>query len=159
MAEMATIGIAEPAAGNIPGSAIRIEALQETLRHPSGTQGLTPLDRYIRNYDSAYHIIFTNVKTIQQVSPEVTSARHQRAVLLDCGWIAPRPYGVLFALGKARVDDCLAGNQHYPAMDLPALHLLKDFVHLRQGTGRDLTANFSCCRHRQHFPHVLSRAD
>ena len=67
MAEMATTGITEPAAGNIPGSAIRIEALQETLRHPSGTQGLIPLDRYIRNYDSAYHIIFTNVKTNSQI--------------------------------------------------------------------------------------------
>ena len=42
MAEMAQTGVAEPAAGNIPGSAIRIEALQETLRHPSGTQGLNP---------------------------------------------------------------------------------------------------------------------
>ena len=66
MAEMAQTGVAEPAAGNIPGSAIRIEALQETLRHPSGTQGLIPLDRHIRNYDSAYHIIFTNVKTNSQ---------------------------------------------------------------------------------------------
>jgi hypothetical protein len=28
-----------------------------------------PLDRYIQNYDSAYHIIFTNVKTIQQFGP------------------------------------------------------------------------------------------
>ncbi len=67
MAEMATTGITEPAAGNIPGSAIHIEALQETLRHPSETQGLIPLDRYIRNYDSAYHIIFTNVKTNSQI--------------------------------------------------------------------------------------------
>jgi len=65
MAEMAPTGITEPAAGNIPGSAIRIEAQQETLRHPSGTQGLIHLDRHIRNYDSAYHIIFTNVKMIQ----------------------------------------------------------------------------------------------
>jgi hypothetical protein len=65
MAEMAPTCITEPAAGNIPGSAIRIEAQQETLRHPSGTQGLIPLDRHIRNYDSAYHIIFTNVKMIQ----------------------------------------------------------------------------------------------
>src|SRR5258708_22207669 len=28
-----------------------------------------PLDGCIHNYDSAYHIIFTNVKTIQQFSP------------------------------------------------------------------------------------------
>ena len=85
MAEMATTGTTEPAGGNIPGLAIRIEALQETLRHPSGTQGLIPLDRYIRNYDSAYHIIFTNVKTIQQFSPKGAEARDQRTTLLNWG--------------------------------------------------------------------------
>jgi hypothetical protein len=29
-----------------------------------------PLDDCIQNYDSAYHIIFTNVKTIQQFGHE-----------------------------------------------------------------------------------------
>ena len=85
MAEMATTGITETAAGNIPGSAIRIEALQEILRHPSGTQGFIPLDRYIRNYDSAYHIIFTNVKAIRQFSSEWTRACRQRTTLLNWG--------------------------------------------------------------------------
>jgi hypothetical protein len=44
-----------------------------------------PLDGCIRNYDSAYHIIFTNVKTIQQFSPEVARACHERTTLLDWG--------------------------------------------------------------------------
>ena len=36
---------------------------------PQELKDSIPLDGYIQNYDSAYHIIFTNVKTIQQFSP------------------------------------------------------------------------------------------
>ena len=36
---------------------------------PQELKDSIPLDGCIRNYDSAYHIIFTNVKTIQQFSP------------------------------------------------------------------------------------------
>jgi len=37
--------------------------------------------------------------------------------------------------------------------------LLKNFIHLRQGTGCNFAANLSCCRHRQQFAHILPRAD
>jgi len=36
---------------------------------PQELKDSIPLDGCIQNYDSAYHIIFTNVKTIQQFSP------------------------------------------------------------------------------------------
>ena len=69
MPEPATTGVTEPACRIIPGSAIRIEALHETYVTPQELKDSIPLDGCIHNYDSAYHIIFTNVKTIQQFSP------------------------------------------------------------------------------------------
>ena len=44
-----------------------MEVLQETLRHPLGTQRPHALDECIQNYDCPYHIILTNVKTKPQI--------------------------------------------------------------------------------------------
>jgi hypothetical protein len=66
MAEPATTGVAEPAAGLFRVRQFAFEVLHETLRHPQELNDSIPLGGCIQNYDSAYHIIFTNVKTIQQ---------------------------------------------------------------------------------------------
>ena len=146
---MAATGITESA----PGIS---QARQFALRHrwkpyvtPQELKDSIPLDVSIQNYDSAYHIISTNVKTIQQFSPEGAGARDPRTTLLNWGRDCAAVHGGAVASRQAfGAEDCLAGNQHHPAMNLSTPQLLEDFVHLRQGTGRNFAVNFSCRRHR-----------
>ena len=86
MTKMAATGITEFA----PGIS---QARQFALRHrwkpyvtPQELKDSIPLDVSIQNYDSAYHIISTNVKAIQQFSPE--------------GAGSPRPANYLVELGE-----------------------------------------------------------
>jgi hypothetical protein len=69
-----------------------MEVLQETLRQPSGIQGPPVPDGYIQNYDSPYHIIFTNVKTESQISAKrrvnslpIVGLRHRIGMLCARG--------------------------------------------------------------------------
>ena len=106
-----------------------------------------PLDPCIQNYDSGYHIIFTNVKTIQQSNRPMRGGQRTLDGAVNTSWPA-------FSAG-----DRLAGNQYQSAANFAVADLLKDFVDLFQGTRRDLAANPSSGRHGQHFAHILSRSD
>ncbi len=69
MAKMAATGITKPAAGLLQTLKLALSYCTMPYAFPQELKDSIPLDGRIRNYDSAYHIIFTNVKTIQQFSP------------------------------------------------------------------------------------------
>jgi len=69
MAETTTTGVTEPAAGLFRARQFVLRRCVRPYVTPQELKDSIPLDRRIQNYDSAYHIIFTNVKTIQQFSP------------------------------------------------------------------------------------------
>ena len=70
MAETATTGVTEPAAGLFRARQFALRRYTRPYGTPQELKDSIPLDGCIQNYDSAYHIIFTNVKTIQQFSTE-----------------------------------------------------------------------------------------
>ena len=70
MAKMAATGITEPAAGLLQTPKLALSYCTIPYAFPQELKDSIPLDGCNQNYDSAYHIIFTNVKTIQQSVPE-----------------------------------------------------------------------------------------
>jgi len=111
MAKMAATGITEPAAGLLQSLKLALSYCTIPYAFPQELKDSIPLDGYIQNYDSAYHIIFTNVKTIQQSVPERAGACRQWITLLHRGEIVRRRTWrrVCFMAG-AGVETCLAGN-------------------------------------------------
>ena len=86
MAKMAATGITESAAGLLQPLKLALSYCTIPYAFPQELKDSIPLDGCIQNYDSAYHIIFTNVKTIQQFGSEWTpDARRQRTTLLNWG--------------------------------------------------------------------------
>ena len=83
MAKMAATGTTEPAAGLLLTLKLALSYCTIPYALPQELKDSIPLDGCIRNYDSAYHIIFTNVKTIRQFSSEWTRACRQRTTLLN----------------------------------------------------------------------------
>jgi hypothetical protein len=69
MAETATTGVTKPVAELFQGRQFPARYFARPYVTPQELKDSIPLDDCIQNYDSAYHIIFTNVKTIQQFSP------------------------------------------------------------------------------------------
>ncbi len=67
MAKMAATGITKPAAGLLQTLKLALSYCTMPYAFPQELKDSIPLDGRIRNYDSAYHIIFTNVKTNSQI--------------------------------------------------------------------------------------------
>ncbi len=85
MAKMAATGITEPAAGLLQPLKLALSCCTIPYAFPQELKDSIPLDGCIQNYDSAYHIIFTNVKTIQQSVPERAGACRQWITLVASG--------------------------------------------------------------------------
>src|SRR5882762_7334368 len=67
-------------------------------------------DGPIRNYDSGYHIIFTNVKTIQQFRPEGVGTYDQRTMLLNWGRACAAAYTATRLLRSDRGRGLFSGE-------------------------------------------------
>ena len=70
MAKMAATGITKPAAGSLQPLKLALSYCTIPYAFPQELKDSIPLDGCNQNYDSAYHIIFTNVKSIQQFGSE-----------------------------------------------------------------------------------------
>jgi len=103
----------------VPSSSINSHSdIAADVTHP-GLKDSIPLDGCIQNYDSGYHIIFTNVKTIQQSHRQMRVGRRPRDGAVNISWLAFRP------------GDRLAGYQYQSAANFAVTDLFKDFVYLR----------------------------
>jgi len=111
MAKIAPTGITEPAAGLLQPLKLALSYCTTPYAFPQELKDSIPLDGCIQNYDSAYHIIFTNVKTIQQSVSERAGVCHQWITLLHLGEIVGRrPWRHGCFMAGPGVEACLAGN-------------------------------------------------
>src|SRR5258708_13350833 len=81
-----------PPAGLFPARQFALRLYTKPYVTPQELKDSIPLDGCIHNYDSAYHIIFTNVKTIHQFSPRTTGTLHPPTPILKLRlYYAPPP--------------------------------------------------------------------